>query len=192
MKSTAGAEQTSWSLPADDAYQWPNYSRAMLKSCCWGQARCPSCQRHPRQKASPWTCRGAAVDDAGGASLAELLKGPARRNEIAPEKDQHGDRRGDRVSLRRRGLHDARRDEMLAINLPCQNRIGGAGARDVEFLNATFNLRKCDLRKIFRGSLGCVPSPTNNVIRDTGACPAVLATAWAGPPRARARNRRRL
>ena len=65
---------------------------------------------------------------------------------------------------------------------PCQNRIGGAARETVEFLNATFNLRKCDLRKIFREQPGLLlPSATNNVIRDTGACPAVLATASGGP-----------
>ena len=72
---------------------------------------------------------------------------------------------------------------MLSLKPALAKTASVAPAREtVEFLNATFNLRKCDLRKIFREQPRLLlPSSTNNVIRDTGACPAVLATASGGP-----------
>ena len=55
----------------------------------------------------------------------------------------------------------------------------------VEFMNSTFALRKCDLRKVFREQptllLSNAARPTG--IYDTGACPAILAST-AGRPAA--------
>ena len=137
------------------------------------------------KRPAPWTRRGAAVDDAGGASLAELLqRAGATRTEIAAAK-KISTENAEVIEylLDDAGFTTQDVSEMLSLKPALAKTASVAPAREtVEFLNATFNLRKCDLRKIFREQPGLLlPSPTNNVIRDTGACPAVLATASGGP-----------
>ena len=144
------------------------------------------------KRPAPWTRRGAAVDagdegidDAGGASLAELLqRAGATRTEIAAAK-KISTENAEVIEylLDDAGFTTQDVSEMLSLKPALAKTASVAPAREtVEFLNATFNLRKCDLRKIFREQPGLLlPSATNNVIRDTGACPAVLATASGGP-----------
>ena len=146
------------------------------------------------KRPAPWTRRGVdagdapgdeGIDDAGGASLAELLqRAGATRTEIAAAK-KISTENAEVIEylLDDAGFTTQDVSEMLSLKPALAKTASVAPAREtVEFLNATFNLRKCDLRKIFREQPGLLlPSSTNNVIRDTGACPAVLATASGGP-----------
>lgn len=120
-------------------------------------------------------------------SITELLKrAGATRQELALAEKSTRD--GEDAAVVQYLLDDAGftagdLSEMLSLK-PALARTASVekASETVEFLNATFNLRKCDLRKIFREQPGLLlPSEDKIPLMDTGACPAVLATASGGP-----------
>ena len=93
----------------------------------------------------------AGIDDAGGASLAELLqRAGATRTEIAAAK-KISTENAEVIEylLDDAGFTTQDVSEMLSLKPALAKTASVAPAREtVEFLNATFNLRKCDLRKL--------------------------------------------
>lgn len=127
-----------------------------------------------------------ASPDAPDAAVATLLRAAGASDEslgfLPP--DVGGDTRVLEYLLEDAGFTAADLAPMVAACPALAEGASPEGARAaVEYLDGAFRMRRCDLRRVVRSEPAILLRAVNGSapIFDTGACPAILATASGGP-----------